>query len=148
MKRSIAIAVMLAALLTGGLANGASGADLKVIQTQKAKDVVIALKSESGQWTQGKNAFVLEFTSPGGKPIDAGKVTLSTSMPMPGMAPMIAGATVTPRREPGPLSRHHQLSRQRHPPGDRQLGWSRGEGLGAVLGSGAVGARPCSRRRS
>lgn len=101
MKRSIAIAVMLAALLTGGLANGASGAELKVIQTQKAKDVVIALKSESGQWTQGKNAFVLEFTSPDGKAIDAGKVTLSTSMSMPGMAPMIAGATVTPDAGPG-----------------------------------------------
>ena len=63
MKRSIAIAVMLAALLTGGLATGAAGAELKVIQTQKTKDVVITLKSESGQWTQGKNAFVLEFTS-------------------------------------------------------------------------------------
>ena len=36
-----------------------------------------------------------------GKPIDAGKVTLSTSMPMPGMAPMIAGATVTPDASPG-----------------------------------------------
>ena len=62
---------------------------------------MITLKSESGQWTQGKNAFVLEFTSPAGKPIDAGKVTLSTSMPMPGMAPMIAGATVTPDTSPG-----------------------------------------------
>ena len=101
MKRSIAMAVMLAALLTGGLVNGASGADLKVIKVQKTKDAVITLKSESGQWTQGKNVFVLEFTSPGGKPIDAGKVTLSTSMPMPGMAPMIGGATVTPDASPG-----------------------------------------------
>lgn len=101
MKRSIAVALMLAALLTGGLANRASGAELKVIQTQKTKDAVITLKSESGKWTQGKNAFVLEFTSPGGTPIDAGKVTLSTSMAMPGMAPMIAGDTVAPDAGPG-----------------------------------------------
>ena len=100
MKRSIVLFVTLVALLTGALSDWASGADLKVIQTQKTKDAVIALKSESGQWAQGKNSFVLEFTSPDGKPIDAGKVTLSTSMPMPGMAPMIAGATVT--RDAGP----------------------------------------------
>jgi len=74
----------------------------KVIQTQKAKDVVIALKSESGQWAHGKNAFVLEFTSAKDKqPVDAGKVTLSTSMAMPGMAPMITGASVSPDKTPG-----------------------------------------------
>jgi hypothetical protein len=74
----------------------------KVIQTQKAKDVVITLKSESGQWAQGKNKFSIEFTSAKDKqPVDAGKVTLSTSMPMPGMAPMIAGATVSPDKTPG-----------------------------------------------
>jgi hypothetical protein len=72
-------------------------ADLKVIHTQKTKDLVIALKSESGQWKQGRNAFVLEFTSAkDGQPLDVGKVALSTSMPMPGMAPMLAGATLTP----------------------------------------------------
>jgi YtkA-like len=100
MKRSIALVVTLAALLIGGVSNWASGADLKVIQTQKTKDAVITLKSESGQWAKGKNSFVVEFASPDGKPIDAGKVTLSTSMPMPGMAPMIAGATLT--RDAGP----------------------------------------------
>src|SRR5262249_38094014 len=74
----------------------------KVIATQKAKDVVVTLKSESGQWTPGKNAFAVEFTSAKDKqPVDAGKVTLSTSMAMPGMAPMIAGATVSPDKTPG-----------------------------------------------
>ena len=101
MKRSIAIAVMLAGLFTGGLANGASGTDLKVIQTQKTKDAVVTLKSDSGRWTQGKNAFVLEIASPSGQPLDAGKASLSTSMAMPGMAPMVAGATLTPDRTPG-----------------------------------------------
>ena len=74
----------------------------KVIQTQKAKGVVIALKSESGQWAHGKNAFVLEFTSATDKkPLDAGKVNLNTSMTMSGMAPMIAGATLAPDKTPG-----------------------------------------------
>ena len=75
--------------------------DLKPIHTQKTKDLTISLKSESGQWKQGTNAFVLEFTAPDGKPYDAGKASLSTSMPMPGMAPMIAGATVAPEAKPG-----------------------------------------------
>ena len=78
------------------------GADLKVIQTQKAKDMTITLLSESGQWTQGKNTFVLEFTSAATKqPVDVGKVTLSTSMPMPGMAPMLGNIEVRPAELPG-----------------------------------------------
>jgi len=74
----------------------------KVIQTQKTKDVVITLTNESGQWKLGKNSFVLEFTSAKDKqPVDAGKVNLSTSMAMTGMAPMIAGATLSPDKTPG-----------------------------------------------
>lgn len=72
-------------------------AEEKTIATQKAKDVVVTLKNESGQWKQGKNTFVLELTSAKDKkPVDAGKVTLGTSMNMPGMAPMVASATLTP----------------------------------------------------
>lgn len=78
------------------------GADLKVIQRQQTKEMVVTLLSESGQWTQGKNTFVLEFTSATTKqPVDAGKVTLNTVMPMPGMAPMLAGATLSPDKVPG-----------------------------------------------
>jgi hypothetical protein len=76
-------------------------ADLKPIHRQKMKDVTVTLMSESGQWKQGANAFVLEFTTPDGKPYDAGKASLSTSMPMPGMAPMISGATLAPDGKPG-----------------------------------------------
>jgi hypothetical protein len=71
------------------------------VHTQKTKDAVITLKSEAGTWHPGPNAFVLEFTSPTGQPLDAGKVILSTSMAMPGMAPMIAGATVSADKTPG-----------------------------------------------
>ena len=88
---ALVTAVALAAPVIG------TAADLKPIHTQKAKDVVVALMSDSGQWKPGKNSFVMEFKSAKDrKPVDAGKVTLNTSMPMPGMAPMIAGATLTP----------------------------------------------------
>jgi YtkA-like len=102
MQRVIMRAVLGVILLTGLPVALVWGADLKVIQTQKAKDMTIALLSESGQWTQGKNTFVLEFTSAATKqPVDVGKVTLNTSMPMPGMAPMLAGATLSPDKTPG-----------------------------------------------
>jgi hypothetical protein len=92
--RSIAVLVVLAGWLTGS----ATGADLKPIKTQKVRgDLNVRLLSESGQWKQGKNAFVLQFTSAKeGKPADVGKVSLNTAMPMPGMAPMLAGATLEP----------------------------------------------------
>jgi hypothetical protein len=89
-------------LVSTGLIGLTWGAELKAIHTQKTKDVVITVLSESGQWTQGKNTFVLEFISARTQqPVDAGKVALSTSMPMPGMSPMLAGATLSPDKVPG-----------------------------------------------
>jgi hypothetical protein len=70
-------------------------AELKPIKTQKANGVTVSVLSETGQWKPGKNGFVLEFTKDK-KPVDVGKVTLNTAMPMPGMAPMVAGATLEP----------------------------------------------------
>ena len=101
MKRLIVVMAVAGALVGAGLGTTAWGAELKVMQTLKTKDAVIALKSETGQWTPGTNAFVLEFTSPAGQPLDAGKVALSTSMAMPGMAPMVTGATLSPDKAPG-----------------------------------------------
>jgi YtkA-like len=102
MKRSI-VGVMLGVLLLwGGLMGIAMAAEPKVIQTHKAKDVVVTLLSESGQLTKGKNAFVLQFTSAAtNQPLDAGKVTLNTSMSMPGMAPMVADAALSADKTPG-----------------------------------------------
>jgi hypothetical protein len=101
MYRLIVAAMLGVVLLTGGLVGAAWSADMKVIQTQKTKDVVITLMSDSGQWKPGKNSFVLEFTSAKDKqPVDAGKVTLNTSMTMTGMAPMITGATLNPDKVP------------------------------------------------
>src|SRR5712664_3377688 len=100
MRLTTAVIVMV--VIAAGAADFAFGAELKPIHTQKTKDVVITLASESGQWKPGKNDVVLEFTSAKDKqPVDAGKVTLNTSMTMTGMAPMIAGATLSPDKTPG-----------------------------------------------
>ena len=89
-------------LLIGARLEVAFGETLKTIQTHKTQDLVITLQSASGQWTQGKNTFVLAFTSPETQqPVDVGTVTLSTSMPMPGMTPMLAGATLSRDAAPG-----------------------------------------------
>lgn len=95
--KSLTIALSMAMAVS--IAAPGWSADLKPIHTQKTKDVVVTLMSESGGWKEGKNDFVLELTSGQDKrSLDAGKVTLSTSMTMPGMAPMLAGATVTPEK--------------------------------------------------
>lgn len=101
MKRLIAVIAIVGGLLVVWVATSAWSAELKVMQTQKTKDAVVTLKSETGQWKPGKNAFVLEFTSPSGQPLDVGKVTLSASMAMPSMAPMVTGATLSPDKAPG-----------------------------------------------
>ena len=88
--------LMMTAVVALGSAAGA--ADLKVIKAQQTKDVTVSVLNQTGGWKPGQNPVVLAFTSAkDGKPVDVGKVTLSTSMPMPGMAPMIAGATLEPR---------------------------------------------------
>ena len=92
MKR--VMAVVLGLLVSTTVASPSWSAE-KVIQTHKTKDVTITLKNGSGQLTKGKNSFVIEFTT-GDKPLDAGKVTVHTTMGMPGMAPMTAGATLAP----------------------------------------------------
>jgi hypothetical protein len=102
MNRVLVYVMLSTLLLAGASLKIARGEDLKPIQTQKTKDAMITLRSASGQWTQGKNSFVLEFTSPATQqPLDAGTVTLNTVMPMPGMAPMLAGATLAPDKTPG-----------------------------------------------
>lgn len=92
MKRVIAI--VLGLLMSTTVASTAWSAE-KVIQTHKAKDVTITVKNGGGQLTKGKNSFVLEFKS-GDKPVEVGKVSVQTTMGMPGMAPMTADATLTP----------------------------------------------------
>ena len=92
MTRAIALIMALAVMLAAG---ATAAADLKAVKTQKAKELSVSVLTESGQWKVGKNEFVLAFTKDG-KPVDVGKVTLNTSMSMPGMPPMLAGATLQP----------------------------------------------------
>ena len=100
MAKALLVMVAVGALMTAGV-QSAPAADMKPIHTQKVKDVVVTLESESGQWKPAKNDFVLTFTSAQDeKPVDAGQVSLNTSMAMPGMAPMVVGATLTPE-DPG-----------------------------------------------
>ncbi len=101
MVRSL-LGLLFGVMMAGVMTNASSAAEMKTIATQKTKDVVVTLQSESGHWTKGKNSFVLEIASAKDKqPVDAGKVTLSTSMTMSGMPPMIAGATLEPDKTPG-----------------------------------------------
>ena len=89
-------------MLVGGVVTLAGAGELKVIQAHKTQDLVVTISSESGQWTKGDNSFVLEFMSAKTRqPMDVGSASLSTSMTMPGMAPMLAGAILTPDKTPG-----------------------------------------------
>ena len=115
MAKRLIVALTVGVLTVAG-ALAAAAADLKPIHAQKTKDVVVTLQNETGQWKEGKNDFVLEFTSaPEKKPVDVGKVTLNTSMAMPGMAPMLAGATLShdgPGRYRGTIEFPDRGSRQ------------------------------------
>ena len=96
MLKGLIVTLSLGAL-TMVAALAATAADMKPIHTQKTKDVTVTLQNGSGQWKQGKNEFVLEFTSVQDKqPVDVGKVSMNTSMAMPGMAPMVTGARLAP----------------------------------------------------
>src|SRR5438093_11945701 len=95
MAKALLVIVAVGALMTAGV-QSAPAADMRPIRTQKVKEVVVTVESASGQWKPAKNDFVLTFTSAQDKkPVDAGQVSLNTSMAMPGMARMVAGATLT-----------------------------------------------------
>jgi hypothetical protein len=96
------VMVGLSGLMLTGIAATAEAAEAKPIHTQKTKEAVITLANEAGQLKVGKNTVVLTFADPAtGKPLDVGTVAFETSMNMPGMAPMLAGATVTRDSTPG-----------------------------------------------
>ena len=99
-KRFVAAALLgLAAVLLGGCASTPSPS--KEITSQRANDLVVSLINETGGLTQGQNRFVIAFRSAaGGQPVDVGKVSVSSTMPMPGM-PMSAGIELSPAGETG-----------------------------------------------
>ena len=93
MERRLLPTTVLLALLAASLA---TASELKPIKTHRVKDLTVTVLNDTGQWKVGKNTFVLEFISADRKPVEVSKATLSTSMPMPGMAPMLSGATLEP----------------------------------------------------
>ena len=94
-----------AAALAGAIfiaACGGSGTDsgLKEIQRVKSEDLDIVLLSNDGALNRGKDAFVIEFRKPDGALQEAGTVTTSANMPMPGMT-MSGSVQVAPSDVPG-----------------------------------------------
>ena len=89
MKNRIGTLIILALVLSGCKSGGALAT--KEIESHSAGDVVISLANEKGELAQGQNSFVIAFRSVSkNEPIDPGKVTVESSMAMPGMAPMTA----------------------------------------------------------
>jgi hypothetical protein len=89
MKNRIGALIILALALSG--CKSASAPATKEIESHSAGDVVISLANEKGELAQGQNSFVIAFRSASkNEPIDPGKVTVESSMAMPGMAPMTA----------------------------------------------------------
>lgn len=80
----------------------ASGApDSTIVQTIRADDLEIVLRSPDAVLRQGRNTFTIEFRRPGADAlVDVGTVRASANMPMPGMV-MSGGLQVTPSGVPG-----------------------------------------------
>ncbi|MEX2661555.1 MAG: FixH family protein, partial [Vicinamibacterales bacterium] len=100
----IAAGVALLAVLAFGLYRWQrTGADLpagSVIQTVAAGELQMSLLSATGALHQGRNTFALEFRDASGALVDAGQVTVSAVMSMPGMV-MSGGVRVQPSGSAG-----------------------------------------------
>ncbi len=74
----------------------------KVIETHRAGDIEITFLNDTGTLSQGNDDFMIEFKSASnGRLVDAGRVVLTSTMPMAGMAPMSADIKLTPTGETG-----------------------------------------------
>jgi hypothetical protein len=95
------LSVVLSGLTLVACSSG-GGSELKQVSQQRVGDYVVSLLSESGQLKQGPNKYVMEFRrASDNQLLDVGEVKVNSQMPMPGMAPMIGGASVTPSGTPG-----------------------------------------------
>jgi hypothetical protein len=74
----------------------------KQVMTHKDGDVIISLASENGELQQGEDHFMVTFQSAANnQAIDPGTVTISSSMSMPGMTPMVAAIELKPAGQVG-----------------------------------------------
>ena len=96
-----AVAVLTAAVLAVACGGGsATDSGLKEVQRVTSGDLAVVLLSEDGVLNQGKDAFVIEFRRADGSLVDAGTVTTSANMPMPGMT-MPGNVQMEPSGVPG-----------------------------------------------
>ena len=84
-RRLCTMVAIAAAVFIVGCGRGGSDTSLKEVQRVKSGDLDIVLLSEDGALNQGKDAFVIEFRNADGSLVDAGTVSTSANMPMPGM---------------------------------------------------------------
>jgi hypothetical protein len=97
-RASVLAAVVLAVSGCGGTPPQGS---LKELQRTKAGALDVVLLAPSDALPQGKGFAILEFHGAGGALVDVGTVKVNATMPMAGMAPMIAGSDVKPTPAPG-----------------------------------------------
>ena len=75
--------------------------NLKQIQQQRSGDYIVSLLNETGQLEQGPNQLTLEFHNAKHELTAVGNVQITSTMAMPGMAPMVGTASVKPAGTPG-----------------------------------------------
>ena len=81
--------------------SGAVVSDSAIVQTVRAGDVEIVLRSPDAALRLGRNSFTIEFRRPEtGELLDVGTVRASANMAMPGMV-MSSGLQVAAGDEPG-----------------------------------------------
>jgi hypothetical protein len=93
MRRVTVAAIALMACLACG--RGEQGVPLKELQRAHSGTLDVVLLSDGESIKRGKGSYVIEFRDGSGL-VDVGTVTVSASMPMPGMAPMFGDNSVTP----------------------------------------------------
>jgi Cu(I)/Ag(I) efflux system membrane protein CusA/SilA len=95
-----ALAIWTVAARRGG-SHPATGAGAAIVQTVRAGDLEILLRSPQAALRQGRNTFIVEFRRAGSTTlVDVGTVRASANMPMPGMV-MSSGLQVTASAVPG-----------------------------------------------
>jgi hypothetical protein len=133
LRRITACAALAAAVSVA--ACGATDSSMVEIQRAKAGDLDIVLLSEDGALNQGNETFVIEFRKPDGTLQDAGTVTTSANMSMPGMT-MPGNVQVAPADVPG---RYRATGNFGMAGGWRmQIGWNGPAGQGSVTVDGTV----------
>jgi len=109
-RRTVVFVLLAAVLITGSFAawrvasrwrpGSTPVPDSNIVQTVRAGNLDIVLRSADAALRQGRNTFSIEFRRTDGALVDVGTVRASANMTMPGMV-MSSGLHVTPSGVPG-----------------------------------------------